>query len=70
MSEPPSPDDGDGALLAVGRIARPHGLRGEVVVDLTTNRDERVAPGTSLVTADGFGLEMELVMSEFAVGSL
>jgi 16S rRNA processing protein RimM len=42
---------GDGSerpLLEVGRIARPHGLNGEVVVTLVTNRTERLAPGTEL----------------------
>ena len=38
-------------LLEVGTIARPHGLRGEVVVALVTNRLERVAPGAVLLTA-------------------
>jgi 16S rRNA processing protein RimM len=33
-------------LLAIGRIAKAHGLRGEVVVELTTDRHERVAPGS------------------------
>ena len=40
-------------LLEVGRIGRAHGLRGELVVDLTTDRDERVAPGTHLFTDRG-----------------
>lgn len=35
-------------LVEVGRITRPHGLRGEVVVVLTTDRDERVAVGSRL----------------------
>lgn len=35
-------------MLEVGRIAKAHGLRGEVVVELFTNRDERVAPGSVL----------------------
>lgn len=35
-------------LLEVGRILKPHGLRGEVVVALVTNRAERVAPGSRL----------------------
>jgi 16S rRNA processing protein RimM len=35
-------------VLEVGRIGRPHGLRGEVVVRLTTDRDERLAPGSVL----------------------
>jgi len=33
------------ARLEVGRIDRAHGLRGEVVVTLVTNRLERVSPG-------------------------
>ncbi|HUR76763.1 MAG TPA: hypothetical protein VMZ22_02370 [Acidimicrobiales bacterium] len=41
-------------MLKVGRIDKPHGLRGEVVVSLLTNRDERVAPGAVLVL-DGEG---------------
>ena len=40
-------------LLEVGRIYRAHGLRGEVVVDLHTDRVERVAPGSRLVTDKG-----------------
>jgi 16S rRNA processing protein RimM len=40
-------------LLEVGRVEKPHGLRGEVIVRLVTNRDERVAPGAELHTADG-----------------
>lgn len=41
------------ALLEVGRIARAHGLRGEVVVELTTDRHERLAPGSVLVGDGG-----------------
>lgn len=37
-------------LLEVGRIEKPHGVRGDVIVRLTTNRTERVAPGTVLST--------------------
>ena len=40
-------------LLEVGRIGRPHGLRGEVVVRLTTDREERLAPGSVLHTDAG-----------------
>lgn len=40
-------------MLDVGRITRPHGVRGEVNVLLTTNRTERVAVGAVLHTADG-----------------
>jgi 16S rRNA processing protein RimM len=40
-------------LLHVGQMVKPHGLRGDIIVSLTTNRDERVAPGSLLRTADG-----------------
>jgi len=37
--------------LVVGRIGRPHGLRGEVTVDVRTDDpDDRFAPGTVLAT--------------------
>ena len=36
--------------LEVGRITKPHGLRGEVVVILTTNRTERLDVGAVLYT--------------------
>ena len=35
-------------LLEVGRIVRAHGLKGQVVVELWTNRTERVLPGALL----------------------
>lgn len=41
-------------LLYVGRIARPHGIRGEVIVEVRTDDpDERFAPGKVLVTDPG-----------------
>jgi len=45
-------DDGDD-LLEVGHITKPHGLRGEVVVRMVSDRAERVAPGACLSTDDG-----------------
>jgi len=42
MSEQPA------GTLEVGRVGRPHGVRGEVYVSLTTDRDERVAVGSRL----------------------
>lgn len=39
-SEPPA-----GARLEIGRVTRPHGLRGEVVVEPISNRRERFEPG-------------------------
>jgi len=39
-------------MLEVGRVEKAHGLRGDVIVKLTTNVAARVAPGTEL-WADG-----------------
>lgn len=40
-------------LLEVGRIGKAHGLRGEVVVRLVTDRLERLDPGSQLSTNRG-----------------
>ncbi len=39
-------------LLEVGRIGRPHGVRGDVFLDLTTDRTERAAVGSRLWARD------------------
>lgn len=46
MSSPPT------GRLEVGAVSRAHGLHGEVVVHLVTNRQERVAPGSVLWLGD------------------
>jgi 16S rRNA processing protein RimM len=43
------PSDG---LLEVGRIGRAHGVRGDVLVHLTTDRVERLAEGSRLKAGD------------------
>ena len=40
-------------LLEVGRIAKAHGLKGEVIVRLLSDREERLAPGSVLMTDRG-----------------
>jgi 16S rRNA processing protein RimM len=40
-------------VLEVGRIVKPHGIKGEVVVELITNRSERVSAGSVLTTRSG-----------------
>ncbi|HZQ57139.1 MAG TPA: ribosome maturation factor RimM [Acidimicrobiales bacterium] len=40
-------------LLEVGRVTKPHGTRGEVVVELVTDRVERVAAGSVLSAPSG-----------------
>jgi 16S rRNA processing protein RimM len=38
-------------LLQVGRVVKAHGLRGEVVIELVSNRPERTAAGATLVVS-------------------
>ena len=47
MQERPGADE----LLEVGRVVRPHGLAGETVVELVSNRPERMQPGSVLYTS-------------------
>jgi 16S rRNA processing protein RimM len=44
---------GSPPLLEVGYVVRAHGLRGEVVVDLITDRAERLSPGMVLSSDAG-----------------
>jgi 16S rRNA processing protein RimM len=63
--EPTSPSDDE--LVAVGRIVKPHGIRGEVVVALLTDRDERFAPESVLWAA---GRRFEVISSRPHQGRL
>jgi len=49
VTSPTEPDN----LLEVGRVIRPHGLKGEVVVHLTSNRVERMQSGAQFVGPNG-----------------
>lgn len=40
-------------LLEIGRIGKPHGLRGDVLVSITSDRPERTASGAVWVLDDG-----------------
>jgi 16S rRNA processing protein RimM len=57
----------DVPFLQVGRVARPHGLRGQVVVELWTNRPERMVPGARLLGPAG-ELEVRQASRQAAVG--
>lgn len=39
-------------MLQIGRITRPHGVRGDVLVVLTTNRTERLSVGAVVASKD------------------
>ncbi len=45
-------------MLHVGHVVKPHGLRGDVIVSLATNRTERVAPGSVLSTDAGESMKV------------
>lgn len=53
-----------GRLLEVGHVRRPHGLRGDVFVQLTSDRDERLEPGSRLLAGD-----VELVVGSSRIAS-
>lgn len=40
-------------LLEVGRVVKPHGIRGEVIVELVTDRTERLDAGSVLSSSAG-----------------
>jgi len=48
---------GDTPLLEVGRVLKPHGLKGGVAVELFSNRAERLEPG-QVLTCRGRRLEV------------
>lgn len=57
-------------MVLVGRIARPHGLRGDVVVTPDTDFvDERFAPGATLWTRSDRGDEQLVIRSAKLQGS-
>lgn len=47
MTSAPPPD----GWLSVGHLRRPHGLRGDVFVQLTTDRTDRIEPGSEFFGA-------------------
>jgi len=49
--------------IAVGRVLRPHGVRGEVVVEVLTDAPRRFAPGSSLLLVREGKPPVELVVA-------
>jgi 16S rRNA processing protein RimM len=48
-----SSDSGEPAFLAVGKLRRPHGVRGEILMEVYTDFPERLLPGTVLYLEGG-----------------
>lgn len=47
-----SPPTGEPAFLLVGKLRRPHGLRGEILMAVATDFPERIQPGVTLYMGD------------------
>jgi 16S rRNA processing protein RimM len=62
-SEPPAAPAATRETVAVGRILRTHGLRGEVVVEVLTDAPRRFDPGSSLLLVREGRPEMALVVA-------
>ncbi len=56
-TEPPA------GWLSIGHLRRPHGLKGDIFVQLTTDRRDRVAPGAELF---GRGERLQVASSRVA----
>jgi 16S rRNA processing protein RimM len=50
-----SPIPGEPALLAVGKLRRPHGVRGEILMEVYTDFPERLKPGSVLYLGEAAG---------------
>ena len=50
----------EGDLLEVGRVVKPHGVRGEVIVDLVSNRPEQRLASGAVLSTDARG-DLEVV---------
>lgn len=51
-ANPGSPQSGEPDFLAVGKLRRPHGVRGEILMDVYTDFPERIRPGVVLYAGE------------------
>ncbi len=49
-----SPNTGEPAFLAAGKVRRPHGVRGEMVLELYTDFPERLHPRTKIFLGENY----------------
>jgi 16S rRNA processing protein RimM len=49
---PGSPSNGEPVFIAIGRLRRPHGVRGEIVMEVLTEFPERVRVGKTVYIGD------------------
>ncbi len=50
--QPGSPSSGEPVYLAVGIFRRPHGVQGDLLLEIYTDFPERIRPGTQLYVGD------------------
>lgn len=50
--KPGSPKEGEPVYLAVGMLRKPHGLRGDLLLEVYTDFPERLRPGTQIFVGD------------------
>ena len=50
--KPGSPESGEPVYLAVGLLRKPHGLRGDLLMEIYTDFPERLRPGTTIFVGD------------------
>lgn len=47
-----SPGEGELLFLAIGKLRRPHGVQGEILMDVLTDFPERLSPGKEVLVGD------------------
>ena len=52
VPEPGSPPNGEPAFLVVGKLRHPHGVRGEILLEVITDFPERLQPGVTLLVGE------------------
>ncbi len=53
-----SPDSGEPVFLVVGRLRRPHGVKGELILEVFTDFPERLAPGVKVYVGEAHRLHL------------
>jgi len=49
---PGSPSNGEPVFLVVGKLRKPHGLRGEILMEVITDFPERICPGVMVFVGE------------------
>lgn len=58
--DPGSPPSGEPEFLAIGKLRRPHGIKGDIVMDILTDFPERLRPGRTVYVGEEQRLPMKV----------